>query len=221
MPWYYAGPEAKPVGPLSTDELHALRGAGTITPETFVIEHTGPGAAPLAWKRYRELFPVEPASAAFPAAPLSPIAPAAIPPTPLPAAFVPPAPSPLFPSGVPATAPTHPLFPSSGQSTTLPPHRPTNAWCIWGFVLSLAAFVFSCFCVGIIPAMVSIVLCIVGLVQINRDRGQSGHGLAIFGLVFSGVALLIALLIILLYYNGSLTTTHGLTVTEQTSNDSE
>ena len=41
MPWYYAGPEAKPVGPLSVEELHARHLSGAVTAETYVIEHTG------------------------------------------------------------------------------------------------------------------------------------------------------------------------------------
>ena len=41
MPWYYAGPDAKPVGPVTLNELHACRVRGIVTPETYVIEHTG------------------------------------------------------------------------------------------------------------------------------------------------------------------------------------
>ena len=57
MPWYYAGPEAKPVGPLSVEELHDRRVSGVVGPDTYVIEHTGHGAANLAWKHYKEVFP--------------------------------------------------------------------------------------------------------------------------------------------------------------------
>ncbi len=52
MPWYYAGPEAKPVGPVTLEELQALRARGTVAPETYVIEEKGQGMAGLAWKRY-------------------------------------------------------------------------------------------------------------------------------------------------------------------------
>ena len=89
MPWYYAGPEAKPVGPVSAEQLQGLLASGTITPETFVIEHTGPGAANLAWKRYREVFP---ATAVLPPIPLAPLTPAH------PATVTPPAPGVTVPS---------------------------------------------------------------------------------------------------------------------------
>src|SRR5271156_6542755 len=57
MPWYYAGPEAKPVGPVTLEELHACRVRGIVTPDTYVIEHTGQPDASWAWKRYQDIFP--------------------------------------------------------------------------------------------------------------------------------------------------------------------
>lgn len=238
MPWYYAGPEAKPLGPVSAEQLQALLASGTITPETFVIEHTGPGATGLAWKRYREAFP--------PAAPLPPIPPAvpaayspppiAVHPAPAAAAPVPPAPPAPLPGAIPAPVPSapaasapHPLFPSSGQAAYpagyspagYPPIRPTNSWCAWGFALSLVGFCFSFVCgIGLFPALAGVVLSIIGLVQVHKKREQEGQGLAIAGLVFSGVALLVAIFLIALFVP-SILKAHGLTVTEQTSNDSE
>ena len=218
MPWYYAGPEGKPVGPVSAEQLHALRAAGTIAPETFVIEHTG--AANIAWKRYGELFPATPV--------LPPIPPASPAPAPVPApaaipGAAPPAPHPLFPSA--AAVPTaHPLFPSAGQPglhASYPPFRPTNGWCAWGFGLSLVGFCFAFVCgIGLIPALISVILCIVGLVQVSKNREQSGQGLAIGGLIFSGIGLLIAIIFIACL-GGPILKAHGITITEQTSNDSE
>jgi hypothetical protein len=202
MPWYYAGPEAKPIGPLTAEELHALRGSGAVTADTFVIEHTGSGAADLAWKRYREIFPADPAPAPSPG------------PAPTPAI------APTVPAPAPAAPAPHPLFPSSGLPAALPAVRPTNSWCAWGFGLSLAGFFFSCLCIGALPALVSLVLCAVGLVQVSRNREQSGQGLAIFGLILSVLALLAAAAILCFCYTHG-TFTHGLTITEQTSNDSE
>jgi hypothetical protein len=37
MPWYYVGPDAKPVGPLSLEELQSRRLSGALSPETYVI----------------------------------------------------------------------------------------------------------------------------------------------------------------------------------------
>jgi hypothetical protein len=208
MPWYYAGPEAKPVGPVSGEQLQGLLASGTITPETFVIEHTGPGAANLAWRRYREIFP--------PAAALPPIPPSA------------PAPNP----SAPAAATTHPLFPSAGAGqpghpTHVPPAhpypyaiRPTNSWCAWGFALSLVGLCTALFCIGVVPAMIAAVLCIIGLVQVNKHHEQGGMGLAVTGLIFSGIAVLIFAILVCVF-GPSIVKGHGLTVTEQTSNDSE
>ncbi len=102
-----------------------------------------------------------------------------------------------------------------------PPIRPTNSWCAWGFALSLVGFCFTWLCgIGALPALVAVVLCIIGLVQVNKNHGQSGLSLAITGLIFSGVALLVAILI-LWWFVPPMLKAHGLTVTEQTSNDSE
>jgi hypothetical protein len=214
MPWYYAGPEAKPVGPVSAEQLQSLCASGTITPETFVIEHTGPGAANLAWKRYREVFP--------PAPPLPPVPPAPHPgaiPVPVSTAPGQPAAHPLFPSATAAHPGALP-HPAHATPTGYPAIRPTNPWCAWGFALSLIGFCFACVCIGLFPALISVVLCSIGLVQVNRNREQGGQGLAVAGLIFSGVALLIAIILIGIY-SPTILKAHGLTVTEETSNDSE
>jgi hypothetical protein len=219
MPWYYAGPEAKPVGPVSAEQLQGLLASGTITSETFVIEHTGPGAAGLAWKRYRDIFP--PVAAMLP---------------PIPSATVPPpAPHAPMPGSVPApipSAPGHPLFPSAGTAQPghpayLPPQRayaypirPTNSWCAWGFALSLVGLCLAIFCIGVVPALIAAVLCIIGLVQVTKNREQGGMGLAVTGLIFSGIAVLL-FAILLCVFGPAIVKGHGLTVTEQTSNDSE
>jgi hypothetical protein len=229
MPWYYAGPEAKPVGPVSAEQLQGLFASGTITSETFVIEHTGPGAANLAWRRYREVF--------SPAATLPPIPPMASAPF-HPATVTPPAPLAPIPGTVPAPNPSgtptasHPLFPSAGTGQpghpTYPaqgqpyayPIRPTNSWCAWGFALSLVGLCLTCACIGVVPAVIAAVLCIIGLVQVSKNREQGGMGLAITGLIFSAVAVLLFAILVCVF-GPSIMKGHGLTVTEQTSNDSE
>lgn len=231
MPWYYAGPEAKPVGPVSAEQLQGLFASGTITSETFVIEHTGPGAAGLAWRRYREAFsaatmlPPIPSASPAPGYALTATPPA--PPAPTPGAVPAPNPSaptaatahPLFPSAATAR-PDHPTYLPQSHSVAHPHFRPTNSWCAWGFALSLVGFCFAFLCIGVFPALVAAVLCIIGLVQVNKHREEGGMGLAITGLIFSGVAVLIVA-IILSVFAPSFLKGHGLTVTEQTSNDSE
>jgi hypothetical protein len=220
MPWYYAGPEAKPVGPLSVEELQARRLHGAVTPETYVIEHTGQPVENLAWKRFRYVFPTSPVL------PPLPVIPPLTPPAPVPP--IPPTPT------APTAAQPHPLFPSAAPTgaapSVFPPtHRPdpyyqikpTNPWCAWGLALGLLGFIFSFACgIGLFLSLPSLLLCIVGLVQVHKNREQSGQGLAIAGLILSGIALVIAFIIILAFAIPMIKA-HGLTVTEQTSNDSE
>jgi hypothetical protein len=213
MPWYYAGPEAKPVGPVTLDELHALSAKGTVLAETYVIEHAGPSAAPGTWKRYRELFPAT--------TPPPPVAP---PP------FVPP-PTPSTPQ---PSLQSHPLFPSAGMAPTqhsvfAPSVRPdpyhkarsTNGLCAWGFGLGLAGLIFSfALGVGILPALAAILLCIIGLVQVHHHHGQSGQGLAIAGLLLAVLAVIISLIFILAV-DVPFIKAHAQTATEQSPNDSD
>ncbi|HEX4140047.1 MAG TPA: GYF domain-containing protein [Candidatus Methylacidiphilales bacterium] len=231
MPWYYAGPEAKPVGPVSAEQLQGLFASGAITSETFVIEHTGPGAANLAWRRYREVFTPAALLPPLPPTPPAPFHPVTgtppAPPAPAPGAVPAPIPSsptyaaahPLFPSATTAQ-PGHAAYPPPVQPYAYAPIRPTNSWCAWGFALSLVGFCFAFLCIGVIPALIAAVLCIIGLVQVNKNREEGGMGLAVTGLIFSGVAILIVAIIVSVFAP-SILKGHGLTVTEQTSNDSE
>jgi len=216
MPWYYAGPEAKPVGPISLEELHANRANGLIKPETYIIEQTGQPVENLAWKKYQDVFP---AVATLP--PLPPLAPPlpVLPVTPVPAPL-PAQPHPLFPSAVPA-ATQSPVYQPGARPDPYYNVKPTNGYCAWGFGLGLAAFFFSFACgIGLLPALISIPLCIIGLMQVHKHREQAGQWLAIFGLILSGLTLLISLIFIISLAVPFMKA-HGITVTEQTSNDSE
>jgi hypothetical protein len=220
MPWYYAGPEAKPVGPLSVEELDARYVSGIVTSETYVIEHTGQPSADWAWKRYREVFPTNlppvPPAAILPASP-------AVPPPANPPQVA--APHPLFPSATSASN-QHPAFPADTRPDPYYKIKPTNGWCAWGFGLALLALCVTLATCGIggilalLLALPALLLCIVGLTQVHKNHEQTGQGLAIAGLVMSSVVLLIALIFILLFASNMIKA-HGLTVTEQTSNDSE
>ena len=214
MPWYYAGPEAKPVGPLSVDELHARHVSGAVTAETYVIEHAGQPSENWAWKRYREVFPTNlPPVPPVPAILAAPPVAQAVPPQVT-------APHPLFPSAAPVGSP-HSVFPATARPDPYYTVKPTNSWCAWGFGLGLAGFFFSFACgTGVLLALPSLLLCVMGLAQVHKNREQSGQGLAVAGLILSGLALIISLIIILSLAMPFMKA-HGLTVTEQTSNDSE
>ncbi len=219
MPWFYAGPEAKPVGPVTLDELRACRARGIVTAETYVLEKTGQPGENLAWRRYQEVFP---SSLSLP--PLPPLSPAPSLPSVSPAALpqaIPPRgsiPHPLFPSATPAP---HSVFPPTARPDPYYNVKPTNGCCGWGFGLAMAAFFLALVTCGFggILALPPFLLCIVGLVQVQKNREQSGQGLAIAGLFLSGLALLLFLLII-----GACAMkfkVHDFTVTEQTTNDSQ
>lgn len=225
MPWYYAGPEAKPVGPVSLEELHARRVGGSISPETYIIEHTGQPNDPAAWKRYREVFPSSPVIPPAPSQPALPILP------PAPAAAAPPPP---VASPIPAAQAPHPLFPSAtpiGQQQVPTPAarpdpyyqvKPTNSWCAWGFGLSLAGLFFTVFAcgLGIFLALPAFFICIYAWIQVHNKPEQAGRGLAIAGTLISGFTLIIFLAIALAIAIPAFKA-HNLTVTEQSNSDSQ
>ena len=221
--WYYAGPDAKPNGPVSLEELQARRSQGVILPDTYVIEHAGATGVVGGWRHYREVFPDQPTLPPLPGG-SPPVLPLQTPPP-----IVPPLASHSaqaldakqlnYPSAAPSAA--HPLFPSAGQAPTapyhpaptppaypsnIPPHAaphghyptfPTNKACAWGFGLGLAGFLLSFFCgVGVVLAAPAIVLCILGLVQVQYRRNESGAGLAICGGALAVMGLIISIVLI-------------------------
>lgn len=175
MSWYYAGPEAKPVGPVTLEEIHACRANGAIGPETYVIEHTDQGIMG-TWRHYREVFPES--------APLPPV----------PSAPAPPPLQTLFPSASPARPPVPaPMIPPHAAPHGHYPARPTNAYCAWGFGLGIAGFILSFACgIGFLLAAPALVLCILGFAQVQQRGDQSGRGLSAAGAVLAILGLLIS-----------------------------
>jgi hypothetical protein len=216
MPWYYAGPQAKPVGPVTLDELRAAHASGTVTSETYIIEHTGQAVENLSWKRYKEVFPSSPTLPAIPASTLPPVPAPIVPP------IAPPAQAhPLFPSAAPIPSQTPVFAPNARPDPYYSNTRPTNGWCGWGFGLGLAGFLLCFACgTGLIPALIALPLCLVGLAKVRKNPAQAGQGLAISGLVMSILAIIVSL-IMLISLAVPMIKAHQLTVTEQSSNDSE
>jgi hypothetical protein len=227
MPWYYAGPEAKPVGPVSLEELQARRISGVILPETYIIEDTGQPDPSRTWKRYRDVFPTASAS-------LPPVPPTVsyVPPTPpaVPSAAVNPPPPPIAPP-TPAAA-AHPLFPSAGAPGHHPvfttPHGPdpyytsqkVHSWCVWSLLLGVASPFLIPFCLlGTIMALVSIVMGVGGLIKLQSHRDQSGRPHAIAGILVSLLTLVITV-VLLGAIAWPVIKAHEQITTEQTSNDS-
>jgi hypothetical protein len=211
MSWYYVGPDAKPVGPISLEDLQARRADGAVGSDTYVIEAPA-GSAPKEWRRYREFFP--------PAATLPPV-PGTVPaPTPAPTMGVP---HPIFPTVPPATpSPGGPVFTGSHPSTYHFPTSKTNSWCAWGFGLGLASLPLLLLCgTGVFVAIAGAVVSIVGLVQLGHHRDQQGRGLAVAGLILSILALICAVGVGIAVAMSS--SWHGglQMSTEQTSNDSD
>jgi hypothetical protein len=219
MPWYYAGPEAKPVGPVSLEELHARRVNGVVSPETYIIEHTGQSGDPGTWKRYREIFPPAPS---LPPVPLLSLPPplAVVPVQPVaPSQAIPP--HPLFPSAASAS-PQQPVFAPATRPDPYYQIKPTNGWCLWGFVLSLIGLFFTVFAcgTGVFLALPAFFICCIALVRVHHNQTQSGRGLAIAGLLVSGFTLLIFLGIFTAFAIPAIKG-YEHTVTEQSTNDTE
>jgi len=213
MPWYYAGLDAKPVGPIALEELHARRVNGTISPETYVIEYVGQPNDSRAWKRYREVFPSSSSlSVALP------------PPPPVPA--MPPIPTvqphPLFPSAASAHS-QPPGFPPAGPHSHLYPQGRTNPWCSWGFGLSLASLILLLPTCGltVFIAIPALFVSIMGLVKVRHDHSQTGRNLALSGLFLSGATLVLTVIIAAVAIPAILKGRGQITTTEQSTNDSE
>ncbi|HUB68468.1 MAG TPA: hypothetical protein VL981_13365 [Candidatus Methylacidiphilales bacterium] len=227
MPWYYAGPEAKPVGPVSLEELHGRRISGAIQPETYIIEDTGQPDPARAWRRYREVFPVNPNLPPIPTTALPPLSPPVAPPYPYPqAAALPVQAHPLFPSAAPVPShapPGHqPVFASPHGSDPYYAAHKTNSWCAWSLGLGLPSFLLILFCgVGTLMALASIFLGVGGLVQVQGHREQTGRAAAIIGILASLFTLVLTIAVVAYLAKTINTNMRWQSTTEQTSNDSE
>jgi hypothetical protein len=82
----------------------------------------------------------------------------------------------------------------------------TNGLAIGALVSSLAGLLF---CACLIPSIVGIVLGVIGMGQTKRT-GQSGHGLALAGVIIGAVTLALGILVIILDVAGVIST-HGTT----------
>ena len=187
MPWYYAGPEAKPVGPLTLEEIYARRLSGAITPETYVIEQPATGGSAPAWRRFREIFPATVSSGVASAGPIPPV-------PPLPEAH------PLFPSAAQIPTPQPLPIPPPVIEPHAAPHGhysvlPTNKTCAWGFGLGILSFVLCFACgLGLLVALPALIICILGFIQVQHRGDQSGRGLAAAGAVLAGIAIILSII---------------------------
>ena len=77
--------------------------------------------------------------------------------------------------------------------------RTTNALALWGMIFGILSFVCClCCCLNIPLGALGLVFSLIGLMQINEHpEVYEGHGLAITGIVFSGLGLLVGLLMLL------------------------
>ena len=87
-------------------------------------------------------------------------------------------------------------------SVTTPPK--TNQMAIAGMVLGILSVTASCCCYGLPFNVLGIICSLMALSQISKDPiPQQGKGLAIAGLVLSGVSILIAISLLIFSLTGS------------------
>ena len=103
-----------------------------------------------------------------------------------------------------------PIPPPIGAVT--PGHmRRTNGFALWGMIFGILAFVGCWCCCSNIPlGALGLIFSLIGLMQINeRPDLHEGHGLAIAGIVFSALGLLIGVLFLMSSIpNGNIHTYH-------------
>jgi hypothetical protein len=223
MPWYYAGVDAQPVGPVPVEELQARRAAGALSPETYVLEQPDPAGQPPRWRRYREAFP----DPTLP--PLPPIPIAHPPPVPAMAAVA---------TAAPPTTPAHALFPSAqrhlyttaaggpvftgAHPESYAREHHVNGWCSWGFGLALGSVILTPLTCGFgfLLAIPALIVSLVGLGQVRHHAGQRGRGQALAGLAIS-IALLLLVTIVGVGYGIYTYRQSSQTTSEQSTNDSD
>jgi len=98
----------------------------------------------------------------------------------------------------PPTIP-QPIQPPNGAGATAFPPR-TNGFAIAGLVLGILSFLLSFCCCGGLPFnLLGLICSLVGLVQVNsQPEVYGGKGLAIAGLITSGLSLLVGIGVMLL-----------------------
>jgi hypothetical protein len=73
--------------------------------------------------------------------------------------------------------------------------RTTNSFALWGMIFGILAFAMFCCCFNELFAILGLIFSLIGLSQINaRPDIYEGRGLAITGIVLSGLSLLFVVL---------------------------
>jgi len=104
-------------------------------------------------------------------------------------------------SSVPPSSIPQRIQPLAAQSTTGFTTR-TNGFAVAGFILGLCSLFSFCCCAGLPFNLLGLTFSIVGLVQINsRPQAYTGKGMAIAGLITSGLSLIFGIGVQLLALN--------------------
>ena len=189
----FIGGDGKEYGPFSAEQMRDFLAQNRLTAQSQVSADGGP-MQPAA--NYPEI--VGGSSAGIGTAVPAP-APAVSVPAPAPAVSVPPpgaAPAPApAPAPQPHGQPSHQPYP---QNAAAPVGSQANSMALAGMICGIVSLVMLCCCYGLPFNILGIVFSIIGLNKANKTPNKDGKGMAIAGLICSGISILAAIAFLVL-----------------------
>ena len=175
----FIGGDGKEYGPFSAEQMRDFLAQNRLTAQSQVSADGGP-MQPAA--NYPEI--VGGSSAGIGTAV----------PAPAPAVSVPPPGA----APAPAPAPSQPSHQPYPQKAAAPVGSQTNHMALTGMICGIVSLVMLCCCYGLPFNILGIVFSIIGLNKANKTPNKDGKGMAIAGLICSGISILAAIAFLVL-----------------------